>query len=147
MKLIFQKIKIVENCNSNDLKMKYFGCWREGCDNGLVIQRPFGVCVSFFEFYLKGEDGRRKRDAEEAPPQVGGAQVTLIAILRSLSVKTKENIDFALLMQLSTFQLFLEFYSFFSNSQMNVLVNWNVLPPDVTSKMIKTSLDKAGLDK
>ena len=113
MKLIFQKIKIVENCNSNDLKMKYFGCWREGCDNGLVIQRPFGVCVSFFEFYLKGEDGRRKRDAEEAPPQVGGAQVTLIAILRSLSVKTKENMDFALLMQLSTFQLFLEFLFIF----------------------------------
>ena len=88
--------------------MKYFGCCREGCDNGLVIQRPFGVCVSFFEFYLKGEDGRRKRDAAEVPPQVGGAQVTLIAILRSLSVKTKENSHLKLLMQLSTFELFLE---------------------------------------
>ena len=72
-----------------------------------------GYACPSLNFYLKGEDGRRKRDAEEAPPQVGGAQVTLIAILRSLSVKTKENMDFALLMQLSTFQLFLEFLFIF----------------------------------
>jgi hypothetical protein len=68
--------------------MKYFGSRREGCDNGLVIQRPFGVCVSF-EFYLKGEVGRRKRDAVEVPLQVGGAQVTLIARFRSLLMKDK----------------------------------------------------------
>ena len=74
------------------------------------------------------------------PPQVGGARVTLIAVLRSLSVKTKENIDFALFMQLSTFQLFLEilfiFFKFADECSRSIQ---NVLPPDVTSKMIKIS--------
>jgi hypothetical protein len=69
--------------------------------------------MSFFEFYLKGEDGRRKRDAAEVPPQVGGAQVTLIGTFTSLSVKTKEKSHFALLMILSTFQLFFEIVLFF----------------------------------
>ncbi len=88
------------------------------------------------------------RDAAEVPPQVGGAQVTLIAIVRSLSGKTKENSHLQLLMQLSTFQLFLEilfiFFKFADECSRSIL---NDLPPDVTSKMIKSSEDKAGFDK
>ena len=61
------EINFSKNKNSRKLqfewfkKMKYFGCWREGCDNGLVIQRPFGVCVSFFEFLFE-----RRRWEEKA---------------------------------------------------------------------------------
>ena len=51
-------------------------------------------------------------------------------------------------MQLWTFELFLEILLiFFKIADEHFRSILNDLPPDVTSKMIKTSLDKAGLDK
>jgi len=129
--------------------MKYFGCWREGCDNGLVIQRPFGVCVSFFEFYLKGERWEEKAGCCRGASAGGRCPGD---IDRNIKVSFSENKGKQPLGALNAiinisaiFRNFIHFFFIFADECSRSILN--DLPPDVTSKMIKTSLDKAGLDK
>ena len=110
---MFKKIETVENCNSNDLKNEIFWLLKRRLWQWVSHPTPiWGMRVLLWILF------ERRRWEEKAGCWRGASAGGRCAgdIDRNIkvsSVKTKENMDFALLMQLSTFQLFLEFLFIF----------------------------------